>query len=43
MAVGGGINKAEPIILVNKGRKNRVVVTDEAAAREIYKILKGGN
>jgi central glycolytic genes regulator len=43
MAVGGGIGKAEPIILVNKGRKNRVVVTDEAAAREIYKILKGGN
>ncbi len=43
MAVGGGIHKAEPIILVNKGRKNRVVVTDEAAAREIYKNLKGGN
>ena len=43
MAVGGGVQKAEPIILVNKGRKNRVVVTDEAAAREIYKILKGGN
>ena len=43
MAVGGGIGKAEPIILVNKGRKNRVVVTDEAAAREIYKILRGGN
>lgn len=43
MAVGGGVRKAEPIILVNKGRKNRVVVTDEAAAREIYKILKGGN
>lgn len=43
MAVGGGIRKAEPIILVNRGRKNRVVVTDEAAAREIYKILKGGN
>lgn len=43
MAVGGGMQKADPIILVNKGRKNRVVVTDEAAAREIYKILKGGN
>lgn len=43
MAVGGGVGKAEAIILVNKGRKNRVVVTDEAAAREIYKILKGGN
>ncbi|MGE5633197.1 MAG: sugar-binding transcriptional regulator [Caulobacteraceae bacterium] len=43
MAIGGGINKAEPIILVNKGRPNNVVVTDEAAAREIYKILKGGN
>jgi len=43
MAVGGGALKAEPIILVNKGRKNRVVVTDEAAAREIYRILKGGN
>ncbi|MGE5679121.1 MAG: sugar-binding transcriptional regulator [Pseudomonadota bacterium] len=43
MAVGGGAAKAEPIILVNRGRKNRVVVTDEAAAHEIYKILKGGN
>ncbi|MDD4503880.1 MAG: sugar-binding domain-containing protein [Clostridiaceae bacterium] len=43
MSVGGGVRKAEAIILVNKGRKNRVVVTDEAAAREIYKILKGGN
>lgn len=43
IAVGGGISKAEPIVLVNRGRKNRVVVTDEAAAREIYKILKGGN
>lgn len=43
MSVGGGIRKAEAIILVNRGRKNRVVVTDEAAAREIYKILKGGN
>ncbi|HYE83504.1 MAG TPA: sugar-binding domain-containing protein [Clostridia bacterium] len=43
IAVGGGIHKAEPIVLVNRGRKNRVVVTDEAAAREIYKILKGGN
>lgn len=43
IAVGGGIHKAEPIILVNRGRKNRVVVTDEAAAREIYKMLKGGN
>jgi len=43
MAVGCGIDKAEPIVLVNKGRSNNVVVTDEAAAREIYKILKGGN
>jgi central glycolytic genes regulator len=43
IAVGGGARKAEAIILVNKGRKNRVVVTDEAAAREIYNILKGGN
>lgn len=43
VAVGGGVGKAEAIILVNKGRKNRVVVTDEAAAREIYKILKGGS
>lgn len=43
MAVGGGVGKAEPIILVNRGRGNNVVVTDEAAAREIYKILKGGN
>lgn len=43
MAVGGGVSKAEPIVLVNRGRKNRVVVTDEAAAHEIYKILKGGN
>lgn len=43
VAVGGGLRKAEPIVLVNRGRKNRVVITDEAAAREIYKILKGGN
>lgn len=40
MTVGGGVDKAEPIILVNKGRSNNVVVTDEAAAREIYKILR---
>lgn len=43
MSVGGGASKAEPIILVNKGRSNSVVVTDEAAAHEILKILKGGN
>ncbi len=43
MAVGGGVSKAEPIILVNKGRSNNVIVTDEAAAREIYNILQGGN
>lgn len=43
MVVGGGVDKAEPIVLVNRGRKNRVVVTDEAAAREIYKILQGGS
>lgn len=43
MSVGGGTRKAEAIILTSKGRKNRVVVTDEAAAREIYKIFKGGN
>ncbi len=42
MSVGGGVRKAEAIILSSKGRKNRVIVTDEAAAREIYKILKGG-
>lgn len=40
MTVGGGVDKAEPIILVNKGRSNNVVATDEAAAREIYKILR---
>lgn len=43
MSVGGGTGKAEAIILTSKGRKNRVVVTDEVAAREIYKIFKGGN
>ncbi len=43
MAVGGGIHKAEPLILVNKGRSNNVIVTDEASAREIYNILRGGN
>lgn len=42
MCVGGGISKAEPIILVNKGRSNSVIVTDEAAAHEILRILKGG-
>jgi central glycolytic genes regulator len=43
ISVGGGASKAEPIILVNKGRSNSVVVTDEAAAHEILNILKGGN
>lgn len=42
MCVGGGESKAEPIILVNKGRSNSVIVTDEAAAHEILRILKGG-
>jgi central glycolytic genes regulator len=42
MCIGGGITKAEPIILVNKGRSNSVIVTDEAAAHEILRILKGG-
>lgn len=42
MCVGGGVSKAEPIILVNKGRNNQVIVTDEAAAHEILNILKGG-
>ncbi|MFZ5354707.1 MAG: sugar-binding transcriptional regulator [Bacillota bacterium] len=43
MAVGGGVSKAQPLILVNKGRSNNVIITDEAAAREIYNILRGGN
>ena len=42
MAVGGGASKAESIILVNKGRSNNVIVTDETAAREIYNLLQGG-
>lgn len=42
VCVGGGVSKAEPIILVNKGRGNQIIVTDEAAAHEILKILKGG-
>lgn len=42
MCVGGGAAKAEPIILVNQGRSNSVIVTDEAAAHEILKILRGG-
>ncbi|OGO76498.1 MAG: hypothetical protein A2Y23_01935 [Clostridiales bacterium GWB2_37_7] len=42
MCVGGGDSKAEPIILVNKGRSNSVIVTDEAAAHEILRILRGG-
>lgn len=42
MCVGGGVSKAEPIILVNKGRSNQVIVTDEAAAHEILRIIKGG-
>lgn len=42
ISVGGGASKAEPIILVNKGRSNSVIVTDEAAAHEILKILRGG-
>lgn len=40
MCVGGGVAKAQPIILVNKGRSNNVIVTDEAAAQEILRILK---
>lgn len=43
VSVGGGVSKAEPIVLVNKGRSNNVIVTDEAAARKIYNILQGGN
>ncbi len=43
MSIGGGATKAEPIILVNKGRSNSVIVTDEAAALEILRIIKGGN
>ncbi len=42
MAVGGGVAKAEPMLLVNRGRKNHVIITDEAAAREIYQLLQGG-
>ncbi|MDF2892661.1 MAG: Cro/Cl family transcriptional regulator [Clostridia bacterium] len=42
ISIGGGASKAEPIILVNKGRSNSVIVTDEAAAHEILKILEGG-
>lgn len=42
LCVGGGASKAEPIILVNQGRSNSVIVTDEAAAHEILRILKGG-
>ncbi|MDF2522098.1 MAG: sugar-binding transcriptional regulator, partial [Clostridia bacterium] len=43
MCVGGGVSKAEPIILVNKGRSNHVIVTDETAAHEIIRILKEDN
>lgn len=45
VSIGGGKSKAEPMIIVNKGRSNSVVVIDEAAAREIYNILQlqGGN
>lgn len=42
ICVGGGASKAEPIILVNKGRSNSVIVTDEAAAHEILRLIKGG-
>lgn len=40
ICVGGGKSKAQPIILVNKGRSNNVIFTDEAAAHEILRILK---
>lgn len=43
MCIGGGKDKAEPIILVNKGKRNQVIVTDEAAAHEILRILKEDN
>lgn len=43
ICIGGGKPKAEPIILVNKGRHNQVIVTDEAAAREILRILREEN
>ena len=42
MSIGGGASKAEAIILVNKGRRNNVILTDEAAAREIYNRMQGG-
>ncbi len=43
ICIGGGKTKAEPIILVNKGKNNQVIVIDEAAAREILRILKEEN
>ncbi|MCR6513966.1 sugar-binding transcriptional regulator [Clostridium sp. LY3-2] len=43
IAVAGGKNKLESIIVTQKGNTNGVLVTDEACAREIVKILSKQN
>lgn len=40
MSIGGGAPRAEAMIIVNKNRENHVLVVDEAAAKEMYRLLK---
>lgn len=40
MSIGGGALRAEAMIIVNKNRENHVLVVDEAAAKEMYRLLK---
>ncbi len=39
MSIGGGATRAEALMLVNRDRKNHVMVIDEAAAKEMQKLL----
>ena len=40
IAVAAGVEKAKAIIAVEKNKKNSILVTDEATAKEILSILK---
>ncbi len=43
IVVAGGKNKVEAIIATQRNNKNGVLITDEAAGREIFKILSSQN
>ncbi len=40
ISIGGGAERAEALLIVNKGRKNHTLVIDEAAAVEISRLMK---